>query len=151
MNSKLGAIENLEFPQFSFYRSDDLCILQSVFRIHLAAFADYMRIKCNAIFVMCHFLGIKIHLWKSCKVEKILNGSLDLIPSPSPSVKIQIMGGKVCFRGKGQTFLALSTNFWKQKKVCWHQCFASLPKLSFPANSLNFHWGWRYRIQAIFL
>ena len=101
MNSKLGAIENLEFPQFSFYRSDDLCILQSVFRIHLAAFADYMRIKCNTIFVMCHFLGIKIHLWKSCKVEKILNGSLDLIPSPSPSVKIQIMGGKVCLRCKG--------------------------------------------------
>jgi hypothetical protein len=30
------------------------------------------------------------------KVEKILKGSLDLIPPPSPSVKIQIMGGKVC-------------------------------------------------------
>ena len=30
------------------------------------------------------------------KVEKILKGSLDSIPSPSPSVKIQIMGGKVC-------------------------------------------------------
>ena len=29
------------------------------------------------------------------KVEKILNGSLDLIPSPSTSVKIQIMVGKV--------------------------------------------------------
>ena len=31
--------------------------------------------------------NVKIH-----KVEKILKGSLDLIPSPSPSVKIQIMG-----------------------------------------------------------
>ena len=30
------------------------------------------------------------------KVENILNGSLALIPSPSPSVKIQIMGVKVC-------------------------------------------------------
>jgi hypothetical protein len=30
------------------------------------------------------------------KVENILKGSLDLIPSPSPPVKIQIMGGKVC-------------------------------------------------------
>ena len=30
------------------------------------------------------------------KVEKILKGSLDLIPSPS--AKIQIMGGKVCLR-----------------------------------------------------
>ena len=30
------------------------------------------------------------------KVEKILKGSLDLIQSPSPSVKIEIIGGKVC-------------------------------------------------------
>ena len=37
------------------------------------------------------------------KVEKILKGSLDSIPSPSPSVKIQIMGGKVCLRCKGKT------------------------------------------------
>ena len=37
------------------------------------------------------------------KVEKILKGSLDLITSPSPSVKIQIMGEKVCW--------ALSRNF----------------------------------------
>ena len=29
------------------------------------------------------------------KVENILKGSLDSIPSPSPSVKIQIMGWKV--------------------------------------------------------
>ena len=32
------------------------------------------------------------------KVEIILKGSLDSIPSPSPSVKIQIMGGKVCLQ-----------------------------------------------------
>ena len=32
------------------------------------------------------------------KVEKILKGSLDSIPSPSTSVKIQNMGGKVCLR-----------------------------------------------------
>ena len=31
----------------------------------------------------------------SGKVEKVLKGSLDLIPPPSPSVKIQIMSGKV--------------------------------------------------------
>ena len=38
---------------------------------------------------------------KNCTgiVEKILKGSLDLIPSPS--VKIQIMDGKVCLRCKG--------------------------------------------------
>ena len=41
----------------------------------------------------------------SNKVEKIFKGSLDLISSPSPSVKIQIMGGKVCLRCKGKIFL----------------------------------------------
>ena len=39
------------------------------------------------------------------KVEKFLKGSLDSITSPSPSVKIQIMGGKGCFRCKGKTLL----------------------------------------------
>ena len=39
------------------------------------------------------------------KVEKILKGSLDSIPSPSPSVKIQIMGGNVSLRCKGKTLL----------------------------------------------
>ena len=32
------------------------------------------------------------------KVENILEDSLGLIPSPSPSVKIQIIGGKVYLR-----------------------------------------------------
>ena len=31
---------------------------------------------------------------KAVKVEKILKGSLNSIPSPSPSLKIQIMGGE---------------------------------------------------------
>ena len=38
-------------------------------------------------------------------VENILKGSLDSIPSPSPSVKIWIMGGKVCLMYKGKTLL----------------------------------------------
>ena len=37
----------------------------------------------------------KIRLNYYDKVEKILRGSMDSIPSPSNSVKIQIMGGKV--------------------------------------------------------
>ena len=41
------------------------------------------------------------------KVKKILKGSLDLISSPSPSVKIQIIGGKVCLRCKGKTLLGI--------------------------------------------
>ena len=39
------------------------------------------------------------------KVENIIKGNLDSIPSPSSSVKIQIMGGKVCLRCKGKTLL----------------------------------------------
>ena len=40
------------------------------------------------------------YLWKQkqSKVENVFKGTLDLIPSPSPSVKIQIMGGKVYLR-----------------------------------------------------
>ena len=53
----------------------------------------------------------------SAKVEKILKGSLDLISSPSPSVKIQVMGGKVCFRHKGKTLLGIVNKLLKQK-VC---------------------------------
>ena len=41
------------------------------------------------------------------KVEKSLKGSLDFLSSPSPSVKIQIMGGKVCLRRKGKTLLGI--------------------------------------------
>ena len=41
------------------------------------------------------------------KVEKVLKDSMDLIPSPPPVVKIQIMGGKVCLRCKGKTLLAI--------------------------------------------
>ena len=48
----------------------------------------------------------------SGKVENILKGSLVLIPSPSPSVKIQITGGKVCLRSKAKHCWVMSTNFF---------------------------------------
>ena len=48
---------------------------------------------------------IGVHEVKSIKVEKILKGSLDSIPSPS--VKIQIMGREVCLRCEGKTLLVL--------------------------------------------
>ena len=50
----------------------------------------------------CRFLD-------SIKVEKILKGSLDSIPSPSTSVKIQMKGRKVCLRCKYKTFKLLKT------------------------------------------
>jgi len=52
-----------------------------------------------------------------CKVEKILKGSLDLIPSPSPSAKIQIMGGKVCFMDKGKTLLGIVNKIFVLKRL----------------------------------
>ena len=51
------------------------------------------------------FIAHPIFKADSGKVEKILKGSLDSIPSPS--VKIQIMGGKVGFSCKGKTLLGV--------------------------------------------
>ena len=74
------------------------------------------------------------------KGEKILKGSLDSIPSPSTSVKIQIMGGKVCLRCKGKTLLGVVNKLLKKKFFeISQQCFALLPHVPFPANDLNFH------------
>ena len=56
------------------------------------------------------------------KVEKILKGSLDSIPSPS--VKIQIMGGKVCFRCEGKTLLGVVNKLLKTKKMLISPSFA---------------------------
>ena len=47
------------------------------------------------------FIAHPIFKADSGKVEKILKGSLDSISSPSLSVKIQIIGGKVCLKCKG--------------------------------------------------
>ena len=51
------------------------------------------------------------------KVEEILEGCLDSIPSPSPSVKIQIMGGKFCLRCKGKTLLGVVNKLFKAKSL----------------------------------
>ena len=49
------------------------------------------------------------------KVEIFLKGSLDAIPSPS--VKIQIMGGKVYLRCKGKTLLGVVNKLLKTKSL----------------------------------
>ena len=51
------------------------------------------------------------------KVEKILKGSVDSIPSPLPSVKIQIMGGKVCLSCKGKTLLGIINKLLNTKSL----------------------------------
>ena len=51
------------------------------------------------------------------KVEKILEDSLDLIPSPSPSVKIHIMGDKVGLKCKSQTLLGIVNKLFVFKSL----------------------------------
>ena len=76
------------------------------------------------------------------EVEKILKGSLDLIPSPSPLVTIQIMGGKVCLC-KGKTLLGLVNNLLKTKSLMKSpsnvSIFALFPQVNFSAKNLDFH------------
>ena len=56
---------------------------------------------------------------ETCNVKKILKGSLDSISSPSPSVKIQIICGKVCLRCRGKTLLGIVHKTFEYKiKVC---------------------------------
>ena len=62
------------------------------------------------------------------KVEKILKGSLDLIPSPSLLVKIQIMGGKVSLRCKDKTLLGVVNKLMKTKSL-----------LTLPSNVLPYY------------
>ena len=85
-------------------------------------------------------------IFSKIKIEFFLKGSLDLIPSPLPSVKTQILGRELCLRCKGKTL--------KYKKFVdiTRQCFASIRQVNFPSNNLNFHWRWRWwdLIQAIF-
>ena len=50
-------------------------------------------------------------------VQKGLKGSLALIPSPSPLVKIQIMGRKVYLRCKGKTLLGVANKLLKTKNL----------------------------------
>ena len=50
------------------------------------------------------------------KVEKTYENRLDLIPSPSSSMKSQIIGGKVCLRCKHKTILGVVNKLLKTKK-----------------------------------
>ena len=50
-------------------------------------------------------------------VKTISKGRLDSIPSPSPSVKIQIMDGEVCLRCKGKILLGIVKKLLKTKSL----------------------------------
>ena len=77
-------------------------------------------------------------IYLAFKVETMLKGSLDLVLSPSPSVKIQIISRKVCFRCKGKTLLGDVNKILKQKGLLIIPSNV-LPQVNFPANNLNFH------------
>jgi hypothetical protein len=62
-------------------------------------------------------LKFLLQVYKYFIVEKIFKGSLDSIPSPSPSVKVQLMGGKVCLRCTGKTFLGIVNKVLKTKSL----------------------------------
>ena len=62
-------------------------------------------------------LTLKCLLTYVPKVEKILKVSLYSIPSPLPSVKIQIMGEKVCLMCKGKTLLGFVNKLLKTKTL----------------------------------
>ena len=61
------------------------------------------------------------------KVEKILKGSLGSIPSPLPSVKIQVMGGKVCLR----------CNAWRCQQTFENKKFVDITQQCFSSSILS--------------
>ena len=62
------------------------------------------------------------------KVEKISEDSLDSIPSPLPSVKIQISGGKVYLRCKGKILLGVVNKLLRIK------CLLTMPSNVLPSH-----------------
>ena len=58
------------------------------------------------------FILLEPMLANNC-LFKVLKGSLDLTPSTKPSVKIQIVGGKVCLRCKGKTLFGVVNKLLK--------------------------------------
>ena len=105
--SKKCQWENLNFMGYNKFKTDPFMTYPFSFKIWL-----------NQAMIACIKKSPKMIIsWYKFKVERILKGSLDLIPSPSPSVKIQIMGGKVCLRCKGKTLLGIVYKLLKTKST----------------------------------
>ena len=102
-----------------------LSIIHQVYTPQIIIYFDNVfittsKIGYNVVQQIIHFISLK--------VEKILKGSLDSIPSPSSSGKIQIMGRKVCLRCKGKTLLGVVNKLLKTKSL-----------LTMPSNVLPLH------------
>ena len=63
---------------------------------------------------------------------------MDSIPSPSPSVKIEIMGWK-CVKAKRRCGCCQQTFEFKKFVDNAKQCLALMPQANFPTYDLNFH------------
>ena len=113
----------------------------SLVRLRNISFLSWIWWK--KVVILHHFFNILVSLNSSfhflyrfscfLKVEKILEGSLDSILSPS--VKNKILGGIASLKCKGKTFLGIGNKLLK-KKVCWHHpamvCLYTWSKLSRP-------------------
>ena len=88
----------------------------------------------------CFSISKMCHLSYFFYIEKILKGSLDLIPSPS--VKIQIAGKKVSLWQKGKTLLGIVNKLLKTKSLLSSPSNVLpyyIPQVNFAAHNLNFH------------
>ena len=146
MNCKIWQTQQSHFPAIFvivfYFKWKKIWLLDCLFlpSINASAFNIYLqkwiKVLSDVAFSIRMLLQRRFqstNIFTNFKVENILKGSLDSIPSPSPSVKIQIMGGKVFLRCKGKTLLGVDNKIWKQKNVdITQQCFALLPHVNFP-------------------
>ena len=92
-------------------------------------------------FVFCELILTKFEFWETIfimkktifmflkviliqildRLESFFKDNLDVIPSTPPSVKIQIMGGKVCLRRRGKKLLGAIKKLLKTKRR-WRWC-----------------------------
>jgi len=92
-----------------------LCKSSHFSKLHVCWFF-YCKIYYNKLLIdFWEFLFVCFHITFWNKVKKILKGSLNLISSPS--VKIQIMGGKVCLRRRGKTLLCIINKIFVFKSL----------------------------------
>ena len=90
----------------------DLSCINSIFGTNLRVSALFLAVfPGHTLIYSIYFLPrLCTYLLPYINVENILKGSLDLIPSPSHSVKIQIMGREVSLRCKGKILLTSPSN-----------------------------------------
>jgi hypothetical protein len=106
-------IIHLDFPDFFLGYLIVVLLIKSIVTIVWNS-----RQSCESLFfydLCCMICMIDFLSEKTDKVEKLLKGSMVSIPSHSASVKIQIMGGKVCLRCKDRTLLGVVNKLLKTK------------------------------------